>query len=239
MAREKFLTIKLSICRMTDLSPADKLVLARIAGFKEYFESSKKCAELLGYTESTVKKIKQKLEKKGYITSVANTGRGKKYIAREDFRTNKPSKEKRTQKVEMPQIDTSMLKPSKGAEKKKFESFEEWKKKYPELIPALDACCNYLSRQQIPLLTPWKLRSDLVKTTDMFRNSKHPDAHVKVVLNYIKYLESREYLYQVENNKFCPVILSQDDLFRKFNPIREYKWDKSRHYDASKVLTRD
>lgn len=238
MGRPRFITMRLEICRMTDLTPADKLVLARIAGFDDYFESAEKCAELLGYTAGTVRKIKQRLERKGYITATSNTGRGKHYVAREDFRVKKRKKKEAEETPVQPDIDTSMLRPSASTPKTKRD-WDQWKIKNKNLIPALDACMNYLAWRQIPVVDPKALRRQLKITAETFVNPEDPDYPCKVIVAYIKYLESKEYEYQVQHTKFCPIIASQDDLFRKFSAIREFKWDKSRHYDPRKVLTRD
>ena len=237
MGRPRFLTMRFEICRMTDLTPADKLVLARIAGFDDYFESAEKCAELLGYTPGTVRKIKQKLEKKGYIIATSNNGRGKRYVAREDFRVKKRKKAEAETPVQ-PNVDTSMLRPSK-TQPKTNRDWDKWKVKNKDLVPALDACMNYLAWRQIPVVDPKALRRSLTITADMFRNPDDPDAPVRVIKGYIRYLQSDEYAYQAQHTKFCPIITTQDDLFRNFNAVREFKWDESRHYDPRKVLTRD
>lgn len=64
-----------------NLKTADKIVLARISGFKEFFESAQKTAEFCGLSERTVKSAKQRLLKNGYLIELTNTGHGKKYAA--------------------------------------------------------------------------------------------------------------------------------------------------------------
>ena len=61
------------------LNAIEKLILARITGFSEFFEASDKTAEFLGTTELVVQRAKRKLVKLGYIQEKANTGRGKVY----------------------------------------------------------------------------------------------------------------------------------------------------------------
>ena len=63
------------------LSSTDKIVLARISGFKEFFESASKTAEFCGLSERTVKSAKQRLLKAGYLVELGNNGRGKTYAA--------------------------------------------------------------------------------------------------------------------------------------------------------------
>lgn len=57
----------------------EKIVLARICGFDEFFESSATTAKLLHTTELVVQRAKRKLEKLGYIEVKTDTGRGKIY----------------------------------------------------------------------------------------------------------------------------------------------------------------
>ncbi len=57
----------------------EKIVLARICGFDEFFESSETTAKLLHTTELVVQRAKRKLEKLGYIEVKTDTGRGKIY----------------------------------------------------------------------------------------------------------------------------------------------------------------
>lgn len=256
MGRSRFVTMKLSICRMTDITPADKIVLARIAGFDDYFESAEKCAELLGYTPGTVRKVKQKLEKKGYIIATSNNGRGKHYVAREDFRVKKrkkvakPSPAETTNtpndtdnevnaqaETQQPKIDTSMLKPSASTRRSRND-WGNWEKQHKDLIPALDRCVNYLTNRGIPILDPKSLRRNLTITSDLYRRSDSPDFHVRIITQYIDYLESPQYEYQATHTKYCPIVSSQYDLFSKFNAIREFYHDESRHYDPRKTLTR-
>lgn len=73
------------LCRK-DLSTAAKLVFARMSGFEEFFESSKKTGEILGKSEETIKKAKQELERAGLIRCTKNTGRGKAYCVVLDSR---------------------------------------------------------------------------------------------------------------------------------------------------------
>lgn len=76
------------LCRK-DLSTAAKLVFARMSGFEEFFESSKKTGEILGKSEETIKKAKQELERAGLIRCTKNTGRGKAYCVVLDSRVFK------------------------------------------------------------------------------------------------------------------------------------------------------
>lgn len=60
---------------------AEKIILARITGFKVFYESSTETAKMLHTSELVVQRAKRKLEQLGYIQVIENTGRGKKYCA--------------------------------------------------------------------------------------------------------------------------------------------------------------
>lgn len=239
MRSPRFITMRFELCQRKDLSPAEKMVLARIAGFDDYFESAEKCAEILGYTPGTVRKIKQKLERRGFIIATANNGRGKRYVALDEFRVKKRKKsaEPTEEKPVQPQVDTSMLRPSKSEPRTKRD-WDKWEKKNKDLIPALDRCVNYLTKNKIPITDPKGLRRGLTITADLYRTPEDPTAHVEIITTYIDYLESPQYAYQAQHTKYCPRITTQYDLFGKFEAIRDFKWDESRHYDPKKVLTR-
>lgn len=76
---DRFVIIRFDILTNKNLTPSEKLVYARICGFKKYFESKEVCSEMLGVSKDTVIKAKQKLLKLGYIRELENTGRGKIY----------------------------------------------------------------------------------------------------------------------------------------------------------------
>lgn len=79
--RSKISVISENILNDKNLTPAEKMVYARICYFEEFFESSEATGEYLGIKAWTVKTAKRKLEKLGYIICVENTGRGKRYVA--------------------------------------------------------------------------------------------------------------------------------------------------------------
>lgn len=62
------------------------MVLARMSGFGIFFEDVKNTAKFLNRSEKTIQTAKQKLVRAGYIFELENTGRGKKYLVRADFR---------------------------------------------------------------------------------------------------------------------------------------------------------
>ena len=80
----RFLVIPFDIMGLKDLNPTDKLVFARIAGFRKFFEASQTTADFLGLSKIQVERSKRKLVKLGYIIELADTGRGKIYRS-DDF----------------------------------------------------------------------------------------------------------------------------------------------------------
>ena len=68
----KYVILTQEILGSKDLTPVEKMVLARITGFKIFFESNEATAEFLDVNPDTVKKAKQKLEKLGYIYTPSN-----------------------------------------------------------------------------------------------------------------------------------------------------------------------
>ena len=85
MEKRRVVVIREDILSDEHLTPADKLIYARISAFENYFESAEACAELLRVSVSAVQKAKAKLENLGYITCIKNTGRGKVYRTNLDW----------------------------------------------------------------------------------------------------------------------------------------------------------
>ena len=79
--RSDIIAINGAILHDKRLTPTQKLVYARIAYFKEYFESAENAAAFLGLTAYAVQEAKRVLERLGYIRCVENTGRGKRYVS--------------------------------------------------------------------------------------------------------------------------------------------------------------
>lgn len=75
----KYVILTQEILCDKQLNAVEKLILARMSGFSEFFEAATTTAELLGTTELVVQRSKRKLLKLGYIKEKANTGRGKVY----------------------------------------------------------------------------------------------------------------------------------------------------------------
>lgn len=88
----KFIVLRQEVLYDSNLTIAEKFVYTRMCMFDEYFESCGEAGKLLGLSEETVKKAKQKLLKLGYIMEISNTGRGKRYKVKYDFDTTQTGK---------------------------------------------------------------------------------------------------------------------------------------------------
>lgn len=77
----RYVVVPARVLNDRNLTPTEKIVYARICSFERFFESVKATADFLGCSVPAIYKAKQHLEKLGYIKVVANTGRGKTYVA--------------------------------------------------------------------------------------------------------------------------------------------------------------
>lgn len=62
-----------------ELTVNDKILLAYISGFDEFWASNASAAEFLGISERSIERSKQKLARLGYISTIRDTGRGRVY----------------------------------------------------------------------------------------------------------------------------------------------------------------
>ena len=88
----KYVILTQDIIGDKNLSLAERLVLARMSGFSQFFESSEATGEFLGISAITVTRAKQKLAKLGYIEEAQNTGRGKVWSIRLTQNVNQTDK---------------------------------------------------------------------------------------------------------------------------------------------------
>lgn len=88
----KYVILTQDIIGDKNLSLAERLVLARMSGFSQFFESSEATGEFLGISAISVTRAKQKLAKLGYIEEVQNTGRGKVWSIRLTQNVNQTDK---------------------------------------------------------------------------------------------------------------------------------------------------
>lgn len=118
-------------------------------------------------------------------------------------------------------------------------SKKSFEKLYPDLVEVRDRAFNHLMVGEIPVPDIKELNRGIIAIAKLYRSPKFPRQHIKVLNEYINFLESDEYWYQVEHNKFCPRITSVADFANKFNQIKTFKNNPAQWYDPSKVLTKD
>lgn len=152
--------------------------------------------------------------------------------------TDKPTNNVSAQPTKEVQVKVKAVKSTYNPEKHDRNAWKRWRKDHPDLVNVYMKVIQFLNRQKIPVLNQSTLRKDLTMIANMYRTDKDPTAHIGMISTYIDYLESPEYSYQLEHTQYCPRIATQDDLFRKFKAIRDFKTDPRRQYDPTKVLTK-
>lgn len=76
---KRWVVLTQEILGAKDINNSDKIVLAHISGYEQFFASNETTAEFLGMTARSVQGIKQKLVRLGYIRVLKDTGRGRIY----------------------------------------------------------------------------------------------------------------------------------------------------------------
>lgn len=76
---KRWIVLTQDILGAKDINTTDKIVLAHISGFEQFYASNEATAEFLGLTPRTIQGVKQKLVRLGYIVVTKDTGRGKIY----------------------------------------------------------------------------------------------------------------------------------------------------------------
>ncbi len=324
-----FIMLPTKIMKIQGLTPAEKHILARIAGFDRYYESPTRCSELLGYSVETIKAARKKLESAGYIKCVSQTWRGKKYVAEAKWKipkdflkkarkmqrelfgleddytedeentktadTTKNLEKKRgvytegeggiaippyTKKEKNlnppftpPQVGGNgmVIPPQQASEEKEekthgAETFkvsqqpkkavekpkvvitaskseprqrmtQTFERKYPDLVEIRAQIIDYLQDNYIPIFSMKSLNRGLIALANAYRSEEDSQQHLRVLNGYLKFLNSPQYKYQCQMNKYCPRISRQADIFDKMYKIRDFAHDSSRWYDPSKTLT--
>ena len=265
MARNNlYVTTSKKILDIKGITFAEKLILGRAAGFKQYYETAQSCADFFGMSKETVLKARRHLQGLGLLIEIGNNGRGKIYDVPNEYRTKKfkteevfeeptatPTVEYATEYVDSPaeeqkyQPDLSReamikagVRPSlpepREQRKQKFE------KAYADYLKAYDAGLSYLRQEQIPIVNKLGLQHDFMAIVNVLLQAGYnKDDTNKIILRYFEYLNSDAYVYQCQHNQFCPRIRTQQDLYQKFNKIRDFKHSPERQYDPSKTLTRN
>ena len=77
-----YIVLTENILGAKDINASDKMLLAYISAFEEYFAGNASAAEFLGMSERSIERSKQKLVKLGYVDVIRDTGRGRIYAIR-------------------------------------------------------------------------------------------------------------------------------------------------------------
>lgn len=112
-----------------------------------------------------------------------------------------------------------------------------FEKKYPYLVEARNRILRYLSDREIKLVDIRALNRDIIALCQKFLDLNDEESAAIVITSYIDYLESPEYEYQVEHARTCPRITCQQDIAWKYDKIRAFKNDPSRHFDPTTMLS--
>lgn len=292
-----YFPISLEILALDELSPLEKMVLARIASFKTYFESVENCAGLFHCSVDTIRKARQKLENKKYIKCIAQGKYGKIYAAAKRWKINedKPSSEwgknpnegrkklptyiKEESKINTPptppqgggnQSDKKSDFPEENVEStpehkqdgKDLEGItlaqmsalgikhceptrrtnrvgqKKFEKQYPDLVQVRNRIIDFLEYRRIPVTDVKKINTGVLAMAKVFRSTDDKEQHVRVINQYIDFLESPQYEYQVEKNPYCPRITTQDEISLKMAQVRNFAHNPEQWYDPNKKLTR-
>lgn len=75
----RYVVITQDLLGAKDLNANEKIVLAYISSFKEYYAANESAGAFLGLSERIVERAKQKLTRLGYIRIIKKTGRGNIY----------------------------------------------------------------------------------------------------------------------------------------------------------------
>lgn len=131
-----------------------------------------------------------------------------------------------------PTSDVNVV-PSNGKSKARRLNTPSFDKEYPYLVAARDRVVKYLDTHNIKLVDIRALHKDLISLSQKFIDMNDYPSAAWVIESYLNYLESDEYNYQVVHAQSCPKIIAQEDFARKYDRIRAFKDDPSRHFDPT------
>lgn len=117
--------------------------------------------------------------------------------------------------------------------KKSKVAFE---KRRPELVRVRDRFMNYLKRQNISVVGKERQVEAQIEKVERGLSQK-PKSIPQLFDEYLEFLESEEYQYQLEKNNYTPRITKLTDISGKFDSIRNFYHDRSTWFDPSKHLS--
>lgn len=105
----------------------------------------------------------------------------------------------------------------------------------PELVPHRNRFMEVLKSRGIRVVGQEK-KVELQIEKLLRECSDSPELSLHYIDGYLDFLESDEYAFQVENNKYTPRFTSIQDINGKFAKIRRFMHDERSWYDPSKHL---
>lgn len=117
--------------------------------------------------------------------------------------------------------------------KKSRVAFEQ---RQPELVEIRNRLVDYLKSRKISVIG--KERQVEAQLEKVAGGINCPPENIPVILSgYLDFLESDEYQYQLEKNKYTPRMTKLTDISGKFDTIRNFHQDRSNWFDPSKHLS--
>ena len=201
----RYVILTQAILGNKELTPSDKLVLARISGFERFYESNEATAEFLGIGTRTIRECKYRLLRLGYIIEVANTGHGKVYMP-DLLRVAKSA----TQSGKICQSDGQNLPPENKERIKKEQINRDGDKKE-----------EYGRSDLNELVSLWKTQVGVDISKEPNQRRQLYNLVRKNKADGTKALIERVARMRKENDQYAPLILKPSDLTGKFSKLEK------------------
>lgn len=117
--------------------------------------------------------------------------------------------------------------------KKSKVAFE---KRRPELVEVRDRLMDYLKRQNISVVGKERQVEAQIEKVERGLGWE-PELMPKLFSQYLEFLNSEEYQYQLEKNNYTPRMTKLTDISGKFDSIRNFFHNRSTWFDPSKHLS--
>lgn len=201
----RYVVLTQAILGNKELTPSDKLVLARISGFERFYESNEATAEFLGIGARTIRECKYRLLRLGYIVEVANTGHGKVYMP-DLLRVAKSA----TQSGRNCQSDGQNL-PPENKERIKSE----------QIIREGDKKKEYGRSDLNELVSLWETQIGVDISKEPNQRRQLYNLVRKNKAEGVKSLIDRVARMRKANDQYAPLILKPSDLTGKFSKLEK------------------
>lgn len=207
----RYVVLTQAILGNKELTPSDKLVLARISGFERFYESNEATAEFLGIGARTIRECKYRLLRLGYIVEVANTGHGKVYMP-DLLRVAKSA----TQSGKICQSDGQNLPPENKERIKTEQIIREGDKKEEHGRSDLNE-----------LVSLWKTQVGVDISKEPNQRRQLYNLVRKNKLEGTKLLIGRVARMRKANDQYAPLILKPSDLTGQYSKLeRLVAWEE-------------